>query len=532
MTMTLGFISAFQTFMSGSLFYVLLINFVLICVFFVINRRDIAKQFKKIKKHTWFAFIIIFILGSYLRFSSPGCSATDGLCFNYVKTATDMLETQNVGDLMHPKAYSLLLAIGFLFDQNYSTVYYFNLIISSLTIFLVFLLAYVIFKREDVALFSSLIYSLLPISILYAKLNASEVTAVFFFVMTVIIYLISIDLNKKNLYFLFFLLVVFSLQTRTDTSTFFLLFIGGFILNRKKIRMHELRIPLTLFIIFMIPASYYYIVGDSIYGPQSSPYFHSNRTSTVSLSYIIPNIQYDLSNNLIVPTFYPTILYIFLLFSFFFVLKERGVLYLILLAAGFLLFYGLWWATIYTDPMLYQLALQPTLAILMGYGICRTKEYIEKIVESRHLLKISSTLKYTGILITLSLIIIVFQTSTNVFSLKTNGECFIESIVYFDKYIGDNDCLLFENESSQYFNRHTKDILKILLPNKNLGTSLSECVNKEIFYVYVNETICPHTFFEAQKPVFDAIKNNYAMKIIEKKGCITLYKIEDNGTVK
>ena len=48
-----AFISAFQQFMRGSLFYILLANFALVCIFFVISRKDITARFGKIGKRAW-----------------------------------------------------------------------------------------------------------------------------------------------------------------------------------------------------------------------------------------------------------------------------------------------------------------------------------------------------------------------------------------------------------------------------------------------------------------------------------------------
>jgi len=520
-------ISDFAKFMSNNLFYILLINFVLILVFFIINRKDIAAQFKKIAKRTWLVFIIILILGSYLRFSSPGCSDMGGLCFGYVKTSTEMLETGHVSDLWHPKAYSLLMAAGFFFlGQNYSVVYYFNLVISSLTIFLVFLLAYVLFKRDDAALFSSLIYSLFPMSIIYAKLNASETTSVFFITLTVIIYLISISLNKRNLYFLFFLLVVFSLHVRTDASIFIPLFIAGFILNRKDIRLKELKVPFIVFLIFMLPTSYYFVVGDNIYGPSRDPHYNE-RPYTISPVYLIPNIEYNLSNNLLVSDYYPTILYLFLIFSLFFIPRERGIVYVALLAAGFFLLFGVWWMTIYSNTKLYQLALQPALAIMMGYGISMAKVYVEKFAETKLSLKIIYNVKYAGIFLILFLIILLFQTSANVFALKANDNCLIEDMIYSGNFIGGDDCLLFENAPSDFVSAPPADFMKILMPDKYLAISLSACGNKERYYLYVNQTVCRHSFFGTEKSIFNSLQDKYKMKTVEKKGCVILYKIED-----
>ncbi|NIO20629.1 MAG: hypothetical protein GTN76_07795 [Candidatus Aenigmarchaeota archaeon] len=517
----------FQSFLSYNLIYILLINFVLICVLFLLNIRYIVSLFKKIKIHVWIAFILIFILGSYLRFASPTCGSYDGLCWDYVKTSVNMLEGRGVEDFWHPKGYSFLIATGFfLFGSNYNTIFYLNLVFSSLTIFIVFLLAYILFKRDDVALFSSMIYSLFPMSVIYAKFNISEITSVFFVTLTILVFLISLRLEKRGVYLLSFLLLVFSLHVRTDNSIFVPLFIIGFILYRDKLKIEKLKIPLVIFLIFMIPVSYYYITGDDIYGPVRDPHYEE-RPYTFSLSYLIPNIQYHLSSNLAHPSFYPTILYFFLLFSLLFVLKERNLIFPISWIILFFLFYGLYWATLYTSPQVYQLTLQPSIAILMGYGIFKAKDLIEWITENKSSLRIPYVVRTTGVFAVLILILFLFYSGTNVFAFEKH-DCLIDDIIHFGSYVKDKDCLLIEDSQSNFCMCNPEMVMEILLPDKHLSTSLSGCESgEEIYYLYINHTMCGTTFFGHGRPVFEQLEKERKLKILESKVCVSLYKTED-----
>lgn len=517
-----------QHILSGSLLYILLANFVLICAFFFIARRDIVEQFKKIRLHIWIALIIILAVGSCLRFTSPGCASYDGLCWDYVTTATNMLENQYVEDFFHPKAYSLLLAFVFLFfGSNFNTIFYLNVILSSLTIFIVFLLAYVMFKREDVALFSVMIYSLFPSSIIYAKLNASEVTSVFFFTLTVLMYIISLKHEKRALYVLSFLLLTFTINVRTDNSILIPVFITGIVLNRDRIMFHKLRMPLIIFLAFMIPSSQYYLSGDDIFGPEGHVNYEE-RPNTFSLSYLIPNVQFHINNNLSQSGFYPTILYIFLFFSLLYILKEHNIVLLVSWIISFFLLYGLWWDTIYTAPTLYQLTLQPAMAILMGYGIFKAKKLVEGVLEKGSL-NMSHVVKMSGVFATLFLITIVFHSSTNVFAMERDEPCFIENIIYLGGYIGDNGCLLIENSHSEYaLTFFPITVIDFLLPDKNVGTSLSEFKNSgEIYYLYIDHDVCDTTFFGYERPLYSQLKEEYVLKIVEERNCISLYKIWD-----
>ncbi len=513
----------FQSFLSNTLFYILLVNFALICVLFLLNTKRMASEFKNIRIHAWIAFIVILLLGSYLRFDSPGCSSHDGLCWDYVKTSVNMLENQKVEDFWHPKGYSLLIALGFLlFGQNYNTILYLNLILSSLTIFIVFLLAYVLFEREDVALFSSFIYSLFPMSILYAKLNASEVTSVFFILLTFLLFFISIRAGRRSLYLLFLLLLVFSLHVRSDNSLFIPVFIVGLLLYRKRIDMKKVRVPLLIFLIFMIPVSYYYIVGDDIYGPARDPHYEE-RPVTFSLSYLIPNIQYHLSSNLADPASYPPVLYVFLLLSLFFIPRERNLIFPVLWVVFFFLFYGLYWATIYTSPQLYQLSLQPVLAILMGYGIFKAKETIENLIEKSSA-KILHSAKTTGVFLVLFLIFFIFYSGTNVFA-PQGHDCLIDNIFLLGTHVGEDECLLIENSQSNFCMCQPGMVMRILLPGKRITTSLQNCEGRGTYYLYINHTMCDTTFFGYDTPIFSQLREDHKLEMVEERGCATLYKI-------
>jgi len=515
---------AFQSFLSNILFYILLVNLALICGLLIFNAKHITVHFRKVKIHVWITFILILILGSYLRFNSPGCGSHDGLCWDYVKTSVNMLENQKVEEFYHPKGYSLLIALGFLlFGQNYNTILYLNLLLSSLTILLVFLLAYVLFEREDVALFSSLIYSLFPVSIIFAKLNASEVTSVFFILLTFLFYLVSIKSRRRSLYLLFFLLLVFSLQVRTDNSLFIPVFVGGFLLYRKRIDMRKIRIPLIVFLIFMIPVSYYYLIGDSIYGPGRDPHYEE-RPFTFSLSYLIPNIQYHISSNLADPASYPPVLYLFLLVSLPFILKERNLIILILWVASFFMFYGLYWATIYTCPQLYQLSLQPVLAILMGYGIFKVKEVIENLIE-KFSGKIPHAAKTTGVFLVLFLILLLFYSGTGVFTPRRQ-DCLIDNIILFGTYVGDG-CLLIEDSQSDFCMWSPERVMNVLLPDKRIATSLRECEGRKMYYLYINHTMCDTTFFGYDRPIFSQLEENYGLGVVEERGCAILYRVRE-----
>lgn len=517
----------FATLMSGSLFYFLLANFALICVFFAINKGDLLENFKKIRKWTWLIFVIIFVFGFLLRLFSAGCSDPAGMCFDYVASASEMLKSQTVSDFWHPMAYSMLLATGFFFfGPNFGVVFSFNILVSCLTVIVVFLLAYVLFKREDAALFSAFIYSLFPLAIRFAKLNASEATSTFFIALTFLVFVISLKANKRNLYVLTALLAVFSLQVRTDAAFFVPMLAAGMYFNREKISFKTMRIPIVILILFSLPVVYYFVSSGDIYGPSRDPHFNE-RPQTFSITYLVPNISYIL-DNLANDKFYPILLYPFLVLSLFFIVRERNVAYPAILMAGYFALFGTWWMTIYNSTVIYELAIQPPMAVLMGYGLSRAAEVVETFMRGKrgkHPEKIKYAIKFSVTTAILCLIALAFFFSGGIVPSVIDDNCMVERIIRTGNKIGDGDCLLFDNSRSYYAKPTPLQNLEILLPGKHLATSMDECNASTIYFMQINYTRCSYSFFSNSTRIFEELDSRHALSLVEEDGCVSMYKV-------
>ncbi|UCD07394.1 MAG: glycosyltransferase family 39 protein [Candidatus Aenigmatarchaeota archaeon] len=509
----------------NSLFYILLLNFILICILFILNRKDIFSYFRKIRKITWVIFILILVFGSGLRIAFPGCSDSSGLCWNHVVRGQIMLEEQKIYEFKYSSGYPFMVALSFFFfGASFESVLFLNLLMSSLTILLVFLLTWTLFKKDSVSLFSTLIYSLLPASVYFAKLNASEVISTFFATIAVLIFLISLELGKKRLYYLSGLLLVFAIHARLDNSIFIPFFILGFLLKRKDISFKNLKLPIILFLIFMIPVSYYYITVNENFGTWNDPVVSETHPYTFSHTYLIPNIARHFSF-LARPGDYPLILYLFLFISLLFIRREKNVLFPVFWIALFLLFYGLYWASYFSGLDLYHLLLHPALAILIAYGIFSVKNVLERCSEKILSIKFSPNMKMFTSVIILFLIFSVFFFNTNVFAFEEEGNCLMTNMLSVSGSVGSNDCLLIENPQSWYLSTNSNRMMKIIFHGKNVTTSLDRCEG-EIFYMYVDTATCAHSFFGEEKPLMDKLKNETVLTEVDRKGCVTLYRVD------
>ncbi|MFH1234818.1 MAG: hypothetical protein V1493_04375, partial [Candidatus Diapherotrites archaeon] len=163
-------------------FLALFANFALLIVFLFLCSREIKAFFANVSRKTWFFLLLIFVFAFFLRLSFPPVHGDYSEGFWNIETANNMLTKgsaemcqyegfeQQCLQYRKPAAVQFIYALSFLFfGAGANAVFYANLIIGALLVFLVFLVAYAIFKDETIALFSSLIFSLLPFAVVFSR---------------------------------------------------------------------------------------------------------------------------------------------------------------------------------------------------------------------------------------------------------------------------------------------------------------------------------------------------------------------------
>jgi len=492
--------------------YILGIQFFLILVLFILNKKEILSQFKKISKRTWLLLSLIFLFALFLRLRHNGCDSLDRLLLEYVFASEEMLKGEPISDLWHPRGYSFILTILFLiFGMHYNVVLYYNILISGFLTVLTFLLAYILFKDESIGLFAALILSLLPTSIFYTQILSSNITSVFFVTLSILIFLISLPLDKPKLYCLSALLFTYSFQIRADNIMFLgLLFFGiTYYKYKRKIHLKNLKLAMILFIVFLIPMSYFYLHGDVLFGSYNDP-FHEQRPLTFSLAYLKTNLTYYFSR-LAMPGNYPTILYIFLFIPIILVKGGGKNLFLIVWIIIFLIFYGAYWYSDTNDPDLYQLLLHPPMVILMASGLNKTKNFIE------NLLKIKSSLLKNILLILM--ILLIFKTfhyySKEFYKQDVPMFCESKNILKLSKVIEKNSCIVVESTINEYTSKPFECIAKFLLPKFQITTSIEECENKA-YYLSIKSEKFDRLFKNQQNIINNIKKSGYKLNLVNK----------------
>ena len=176
-----------------------LINFLLFLILIYLNWRYIKKFLLEIDKKTWILLAIIFIFVLSIRIFIP---AHHHLMYIdeawYMEAGKDMLQTGNQGDYPKSIGWPFILTIVFgIFGINNWVALYASTLFGALTIFAMFFMSFIITKRKDLSLISALLFSLFPVHIMWSASAETNITSLFFILLTIFFCFLYYQ-NKKN----------------------------------------------------------------------------------------------------------------------------------------------------------------------------------------------------------------------------------------------------------------------------------------------------------------------------------------------
>lgn len=258
----------FYSFLSSNINLIMAGQLSLLVVFLIWNGKLLVNYFKGISKKTWLILGFIFLVGFLLRIVRFDF-------YNYFPVHEYALFLQQDGLMANrcffgsydhcfwleqayfPPGYPFLVAVGYLiFGFNSLLAAYASSFFSSLTIILIFLLGYLLFKKEEVGLFSSLIFALTPISIAFSRVSEPRSISNFFICLTVLFFLMALKEDRLKLWTLFFISASYSVYIRQENGILFLLFFLGFFFFNYKFdwsKLKKLAWPLFLFLMLQAP---------------------------------------------------------------------------------------------------------------------------------------------------------------------------------------------------------------------------------------------------------------------------------------
>jgi 4-amino-4-deoxy-L-arabinose transferase-like glycosyltransferase len=249
------------------------------------NLKTITNELK-IRKKTWVILLLIFLFGFYLRNAEYHFGIhVDGYIYaegaKYIVSKGIFVRDCGIGNLescrfyepvLYPPGYPYLISLLYLIFGIHSILgSQLSAVLSSMTIFLIYFICYILFKNEEVGLYSALVFSLIPLDLFHANTGNFRSTMLFFLSLTVIFYLIALKKNTVKIWSLVAVALSFTIYVGRQASFILLPFlIYGFLFERKKIMLKNFVIPFVIFVVTQLPVQYWLITNYSnIFAGQS-----------------------------------------------------------------------------------------------------------------------------------------------------------------------------------------------------------------------------------------------------------------------
>ncbi|MFH1421031.1 MAG: glycosyltransferase family 39 protein [Candidatus Aenigmatarchaeota archaeon] len=379
----------------------LAIDFALLIVTLVWNRKELRNPFRNISKRTLIALLLIFILALSLRaFLAP---VTHRVYFDediYANIGQNILHEGNAilcnrGTQEHcyeyilnkqPIGHQFLFAVTYMFfGVNELLLHALTMLLGALSAVLVFAITYLLFKRKDIAIFSALLMALTPVAVQWSATIAAEPYFLFFALLSVLMFLIYFENQKTKTLWLSIAALTYALQIRPDgylllipIALLFLLFDKELF---KKIYKPKFIVPIAVMLILIMPTAIHTTAALA-----SDPWGSGGKV--FSGEYLEKNLS-DNTMFLFENTRWPIVYTLFAILGAAALLFSKHKKLLLVLGAwffAFFLIYGFFYAGSfnYGVDVRFSLTLYPALVIFAAYGFAALKDLLKKITNWRN----------------------------------------------------------------------------------------------------------------------------------------------------
>jgi len=224
--------------------------------FFCVNLKNIRKQLKQIKIHTWIILVFIFLFGLYIRILTPSIFITFFDEFGYAKYASTISNGEMRG-IDKAYGYPFILSLIFLvFGPSINYIYFLNFILSLFSIILMFFVGYLFFKREEIGLYSALLLAFFSVHIYATKTMESNTSFIFLTLLSLFSFTLYFKIKDiKSQFFAVFCLLM-NIYFRLE-SVLLLPIFGLMVLlfdkNLKNFKDFRYWVPWLVLIILLMP---------------------------------------------------------------------------------------------------------------------------------------------------------------------------------------------------------------------------------------------------------------------------------------
>jgi len=228
---------------------------VLSFVFIIIKNKNFLKlPFKNLKRKTLILLTIIFVVSLVLNlFVVPHFHRWYSDEPNTLERAKTLVTNDDYsGVYRHPIGWSFFLAITFLVIGVKSNIaLYSSSILGSLTIINIFLISYLLTKKQRISLFAAFIYALIPTILRYSGSAVNNIPSSFFLTLAFVFMITVFQEKTKNKELISLFAIGLAVIFRAENLLLLPLYFFGKAIFRKKINRKDIYIVIIIIILIL-----------------------------------------------------------------------------------------------------------------------------------------------------------------------------------------------------------------------------------------------------------------------------------------
>lgn len=288
----------------------------IILIIFILNFGTFLKIFKSIKRKTWIVILLIFFFGLIIRlFIIPYTHHVYFDELDHINIAQNILYSNKFCEcfagsnqnceychlMPWPPGYHTFLSLSFhLFGDSEQVAFNTNAVVGSVSVILIFLLIFLLFKNSSLALLGAFMFSFIPVHLKYSGSSSLGIFSVFFVILCLILLEIYIKSKKHSLFLLFLFSLLYTVQIRPEN--FLLIFIFSFYLwikLGKKIRRlfsTKYLVSIFIFLVMLIPLILLIYYSSNV---AHSPGWDDSLSTRINYlkNHFIPNLFFFIDHN-------------------------------------------------------------------------------------------------------------------------------------------------------------------------------------------------------------------------------------------
>ena len=235
----LDILKEFDGFFGENLVFLVGANLLLLLWLFYYNRKIIWDELTSIPRNIWAAVFLVCIISLLIRIYIPPHQHI--LYIDeawYTEAGKNILLHEN--QLEYPKSigWPFVLSVVFgIFGISNMVAIYASMFFGAISGVLIFLIVRLIVKNEYIAVLIALVFAMLPVHIRWSATAETNVTSLFFVLLSVLLMLFYYKKKDQSLFWLSAAGMSFAAQFRPENYALVILFlIGAFIFEKKKVK--------------------------------------------------------------------------------------------------------------------------------------------------------------------------------------------------------------------------------------------------------------------------------------------------------